>query len=452
MSCTNCAKGSGGSAACGSNGKCGSGGCNKLEVHDWLSGIPLPGGIAPFDAVEVRFKNTRKAFYRNSGRLSLMTGDVVTVEALHGHDLGTVSLAGELVRAQMLRKGAGTDTYTLRKVLRKSSQEEIDAWHAARQREDEVLFSARRMGQEARMDVKLSDVEFQGDGQRATLYCTTEQHVDARELLRRLSDQFRVRVELKQIGARQEAARLGGIGPCGRELCCSTWLTDFRSVTTSAARYQQLALNPQKLTGLCGKLKCCLNYELDMYIEAIKSYPSPNAKLRTAQGTGTHMKTDIFTERMWYLFKQPGTATVMAGFPVETVRGILAQNKEGKEPEVDLNMAVEPAHTKPADDLPETDYANVIDGVEDLARFDSKLKTGGRKRGRSGKAQRRDPGTDQGQSPQRWKDTGPRERTAKATAPQRRSASKEAAVAKSAGGPRPDGKPRPGGAPKNGNA
>jgi hypothetical protein len=234
-----------------------------------------------------------------------------------------------------------------------------------------------------RLDMKVSDVEYQGDGTRATFYYTSEERIEFRDLIRKLSDRFHVRVDLKQIGARQEAGRIGGIGSCGRELCCSTWLTDLRSVTTSAARYQQLALNPQKLAGQCGKLKCCLNYELDMYIEAIKSYPSANAKLKTKQGTGAHMKTDIFGEKMWYFFKRPGEASAIAGFPIDTVREILAQNKEGIEPEVDLHMADAPEPA--AVETKSTDYENVIDGAEDLSRFDSKLKGGGKKRGRGGK-------------------------------------------------------------------
>lgn len=393
MSCSGCASGAKGKAG----GCSGGGGCNKLEVHDWLAGVPLPGGHSPFDAVEVRFKNTRKGFYRNAGGLSLMIGDTVTVEASSGHDVGVVSLVGELVRAQMRRKGAGTDTYELRKVLRKSTQADIDMWQQACKREDEVLFGTRRICADARLDMKVSDVEFQGDGKRATIYYTAEQRVDFRDLLRKLSDRFQVRVDMKQIGARQEAARLGGIGPCGRELCCSTWLTDFRTVSTSAARYQQLALNPQKLTGLCGKLKCCLNYELDMYIEAVKSFPSPNAKLKTKSGTGTHIKTDIFKERMWYVFKKPGEPVTMAGFPVETVREILARNKEGIEPEVDLHMADEPDTAGAMDET--TDYGNVIDGAEDLSRFDKKIKTGGKLRDRDRKKRKVEPGA--GGRPQR---------------------------------------------------
>ncbi|HEY0976836.1 MAG TPA: regulatory iron-sulfur-containing complex subunit RicT, partial [Flavobacteriales bacterium] len=280
MACTNCATGKDGKpAGCKNNGHCATGGCNKLPVFDWLAGIPIAGDRQPFDGVEIRFKNTRKAFYRAAAGLQLMPGDLVVVEAAPGHDVGMVSLTGELVRAQMKRKIDLTDTHELRKVIRRATQEDIDTWHAARKQEDETMFAARQMCQEVRLDMKVTDVEYQGDGTKATFYYTSEQRIDFRDLLRRIGDRFKVKVEMKQIGARQEAGRIGGIGSCGRELCCSTWLTDLRSVTTSAARYQQLALNPQKLAGQCGKLKCCLNYELDMYIEAIKSYPSQNAKL-----------------------------------------------------------------------------------------------------------------------------------------------------------------------------
>jgi cell fate regulator YaaT (PSP1 superfamily) len=383
-----------------------------LGVFDWLAGVPIPGGQQPFDGVEVRFKNTRKAFYRNNSGLQLLPGDLVTVDAAPGHDVGMVSLTGELVRAQMERRKLPTDTYELKKILRKSTQEDIDRWHEARKREDDTMFSARTMVREARLDMKVTDVEFQGDGTKAILYYTAEERIDFRGIVRTMSDHFHVRVEMKQIGARQEAGRIGGIGSCGRELCCSSWLTDFRSVTTSAARYQQLALNPQKLAGQCGKLKCCLNYELDMYIEAIKSYPSQNAKLKTQQGTGTHIKTDIFLGRMWYGFKRPGEPFTMAGFPVDVVRDILAQNKEGIEPEVDLNMAEEVA---PKVKTP--DYENVV-GQDELTRFDSKLKTGKKrtksKKGRSGGREQREGGRGGGQqaganAPQgRPVDRGPR--------------------------------------------
>lgn len=411
MACTGCSSGADGKpAGCKSNGYCTSSGCNKLGVFDWLAGVPIPSAQQPFEGVEVRFKNTRKAFYRNSGGQQLMPGDLVTVDAAPGHDIGMVSLTGELVRAQMERRKLAPETYDLRKVLHKSTQEEIDHWHSARKLEDETMFAARSMVRDAHLDMKVTDVEYQGDGTKATLYYVADERIDFRGIVRTMADRFKVRVEMKQIGTRQEAGRIGGIGSCGRELCCSTWLTDFRSVTTSAARYQQLALNPQKLAGQCGKLKCCLNYELDMYIEAIKSYPSQNAKLKTMQGLGTHMKTDIFTDRMWYGFKMPGSPFVMAGFPVEKVREILAQNKEGIIPEVELNMADEP---KPMIKGP--DYENVV-GQDELTRFDSKAKTGKKRSKSKGRSDR---------------DRKPRVEGAEASAP------------KQDRGPRPERRPRP---------
>ena len=378
MACGNCGTGADGKpAGCKSNGFCSTSGCTKLGVFDWLTGVPLPHGQTAFDGVEVRFKNTRKAFFRNTTGIPLAPGDIVTVDAAPGHDVGMVSLSGELVRAQMARRNVTVDTYELRKVLRKSTQEDIDRWHEARKREDESMRVAREMVRGARLDMKVTDVEMQGDGTKAIVYYTAEDRIDFRGIVREIADRFKTRVEMKQIGARQETGRIGGIGSCGRELCCSAWLTDFRSVTTSAARYQQLALNPQKLAGQCGKLKCCLNYELDMYIEAVKSYPSQNAKLKTQQGTGAHIKTDIFTGKMWYGFKKPGEAFVMAGFPVDVVRDILAKNKEGEIPEVDLQMADEPVQ-----ETAQPDYENVT-GQDELTRFDSKIKSGrGRKRGR----------------------------------------------------------------------
>ena len=376
MGCASCSNGKDGKpAGCRSNGYCSSSGCNKLDVFDWLAGVPLPGGQQPFDAVEVRFKNTRKGFYRTPPGLGLVPGDLVVVEASPGHDVGMVSLAGELVRLQMERKEKAGDTFELRKVLRKATQEDIDRWHNARRLEDDTLFGARGIVRDMRLDMKLSDVEYQGDGTKAIFYYTAEERVDFRDLVRRFSDNFHIKVEMKQIGARQEAGRIGGIGDCGRELCCSTWLTDFRSVTTSAARYQQLALNPVKLAGQCGKLKCCLNYELDMYIEAVKSYPSAKAKLKTQAGTGMHIKTDIFLEKMWYIFKAPGQVPTMAGLKIEQVREIQEANKAGEVPFIDLALVNEP------EPKPKThDYENVV-GQDDLTRFDSKIKSGKRKRG-----------------------------------------------------------------------
>lgn len=419
MACGNCGTGADGKpAGCKSNGYCSTSGCNKLGVFDWLTGVPIPSGQQPFDGVEVRFKNTRKNFYRNTSGLQLMPGDLVTVDAAPGHDVGMVSLTGELVRAQMARRNVLVETYELRKVLRKSTQEDIDRWHEARKREEETMLQARQMAREARLDLKVTDVEFQGDGSKAIIYYTAEERVDFRGIVRTMSDRFKVRLEMKQIGARQETGRIGGIGSCGRELCCSTWLTDFRSVTTSAARYQQLALNPQKLAGQCGKLKCCLNYELDMYIEAVKSYPSQNAKLKTQQGTGAHIKTDIFAGKMWYGFKKPGEGFVMAGLPIDVVRDILAQNKQGIEPDVDLNMVNEPV-----EEVKKPDYENVV-GQDDLTRFDSRMK-GGKKRSRG-----------KGRGGDRPQERGPRPAQAAGPRPEQ---------PRQGGGPRPEGERKPAG-------
>ncbi|MBP7513562.1 MAG: hypothetical protein KA791_03375 [Flavobacteriales bacterium] len=409
MACGNCGTGADGKpAGCKSNGYCSTSGCNKLDVFDWLTGVPLPSGQSPFDAVEVRFKNTRKSFYRNASALQLMPGDLVTVDAAPGHDIGMVTIAGELVRAQMQRKSAITDTYELRKILRKSTQEDIDRWHGSRKLEDETMLAARTVVHEMRLDMKVTDVEYQGDGTKATFYYTAENRIDFRDLIRKLADRFKVRIDMKQIGARQEAGRIGGLGSCGRELCCSTWLTDFRSVTTSAARYQQLALNPQKLAGQCGKLKCCLNYELDMYIEAVKSYPSQNAKLKTRQGTGFHMKTDIFEEKMWYLFKMPGSAPVMAGFPIEKVREILAQMKEGIEVDVDFARLAEENEAAKNVGVEEEPAYEKVGGEDELTRFDGKGKSGGRNK-RGGKGRDRDRrGGGGGDRPQGQGQQGPR--------------------------------------------
>ena len=396
MSCDSCSNNKTGKPnGCKSNGYCTTSGCNKLDVFDWLSGVPLAAGQQVFDAVEVRFKNTRKNYYRTPPGIGVNPGDLVTVEASPGHDVGMVSLTGALVRLQMQRKGVGADTFELKKVLRKSTQEDIDKWHTSRKLEDDTMFASRKIVQNAKLDMKVSDVEYQGDGSKATFYYTSEERIDFRDLLRSMAQQFGVRIDMKQIGSRQEAGRIGGIGSCGRELCCSTWLTDFRSVTTSAARYQQLALNQSKLAGQCGKLKCCLNYELDMYLEAVKSYPSMNAKLKTQQGTGYHMKTDIFQGKMFYLIKNPGSTPAMIGLKVEKVREILEQNKQGVEPFVNLQQ-IDEAPKKKTEEK-EHDYENVV-GMDDLTRFDKQMKErrGGKKGKRgSGSGQRQSTGGQQ---------------------------------------------------------
>jgi cell fate regulator YaaT (PSP1 superfamily) len=332
--------------------------------------MELPDGQKPFDIVEVRFKNDRKNYYRKPSDIDLQTGDIVAVEASPGHDMGVISMTGELVRLQM-KKRQVKDTHEIRKLFRKATESDIEKWQEARSMEKETMLRTRSIAKELNLIMKVSDVEYQGDRSKATFYYTADGRVDFRELIRKLADTFKIRVEMKQIGMRQEAGRLGGIGSCGRELCCSTWLTDFRSVSTSSARYQQLALNPQKLAGQCGKLKCCLNYELDQYVEALKDFPSTNVKLDTEKGTAVHFKTDIFRRIVYYIYEKQagGSPTPMT---LENAHKVIEMNKKGQKPdslslfEIEQNV------------VEETVYANVV-GQDSLTRFDRPKRRKGRK-------------------------------------------------------------------------
>ncbi len=308
MGCNSCSTNSGEQPrGCRNNGTCGTDGCNKLTVFDWLSNMSLPDGAKPFDCIEVRFKNSRKEIFKNTAGLALSIGDIVATQAKSGHDVGIVTLTGELVRVQMKKKKISEDQ-ELPKIYRKATQKDIDKWQKCRDKEEEVKKRSREMAILLRLEMKISDVEFQGDGSKATFYYTAEERVDFRQLIKDMAKAFGMRIEMRQIGYRQEAQRLGGIGSCGRELCCSTWLTDFRSVSTSSARYQQLSLNPQKLAGQCGKLKCCLNYELDLYMEALKDFPAQEVKLQTEKGLAFCQKADIFKGILWYSYKDDPSA------------------------------------------------------------------------------------------------------------------------------------------------
>ncbi len=328
MGCTDCSNG-GLPKGCKNNGACGVDGCNKKSVFDWLANMDQPSD-QNFDILEIRFKNGRKDFFRNTQGLSYQINDAVAVEGSSGHDIGTISMKGQLVKLQMRQKGVQPESESILKIYRKATQRDIDLWQKARDKEWDTMIRSRQIIQQLELDMKLSDVEYQGDGNKATFYYTAENRVDFRELIRKLAAEFRIRVEMKQIGARQEAARVGGIGSCGRELCCSTWLTDFRSVNTAAARYQQLALNPQKLAGQCGKLKCCLNYELDSYIEALKSFPKTDKVLQTKKGEAVYMKMDIFKGTMWYGYRDHAVEWIP--LPVEKVNEIIQMNEGGKSP------------------------------------------------------------------------------------------------------------------------
>jgi cell fate regulator YaaT (PSP1 superfamily) len=365
MGCVTCSSGRGNSnvpAGCNNNGSCGTGGCNKLNVFDWLADIHLPGAQAAFDIVEIRFKNSRKEFFKNTANLQLKVGDIVAVEASPGHDIGIVALTGELVRLQ-LKKNNVKDDEQFKTIYRIAKQTDIEKWHKAIEREKATMMRSRTIALELKLVMKISDVEFQGDGSKATFFYTADDRVDFRELIKIMAEEFRVRIEMRQIGARQEAARLGGIGSCGRELCCSTWLKDFRSVNTSAARYQQLSLNPQKLAGQCGKLKCCLNYELDSYLDAIKDFPDTSINLESKKGRAFHQKTDIFKRQIWYAYTSEPSNFI--ALDVDRVKQILEFNKKGEFPD-DLKdfekMIVQ--EKKP-------DYENVV-GQDSLTRFDQK--------------------------------------------------------------------------------
>ena len=304
MSCSSCSSTKNGSPrGCQNNGTCGSDSCNKLTVFDWLENMHPPQGEKDCPFVEVRFKNSRKEFFRFPKELKPQAGSLVITKVDRGYDLGTVTLAGALVAVQMKRKKIKVESDKIGTILRLANQEEIDIWQASRAKEAEVQKRARELAIALKLNMKLSDVEFQGDGKKATFYYTADKRVDFRQLIKDMAGAFSIRIEMRQIGLREEASRLGGIGSCGRELCCSTWLTDFRSVNTAAARYQQLSLNPQKLAGQCGRLKCCLNYELEVYRSALKAFPKAEVKLQTEKGIGVFQKMDIFKGLIWYAYK-----------------------------------------------------------------------------------------------------------------------------------------------------
>ncbi len=376
MGCTSCSSGVDGQPkGCKNNGTCGSDGCNKLTVFDWLSNMALPGDQKPFIGVEVRFKNGRKHFYKNSEKVSLSIGDVVATEAMSGHDIGIVTLTGELVKVQMKKKNQSEKVEELPKIYRKATQKDIDIWQTVRAKEPEIQKRSREIAIHLGLKMKISDIEYQGDGSKTTFYYTAEERVDFRQLIRDFASAFSTRVEMKQVGFRQEAARLGGIGSCGRELCCSTWLTDFRSVKTSAARYQQLSLNPQKLAGQCGKLKCCLNYELDTYLDALKDIPKNDIKLITEKGIAVCQKTDIFKRILWYGYEKQGMNWHQIS--VDKANEIIALNKKGEKVSC-LEDFEEVEHVSES-----KIFENVV-GQDSLTRFDKpKSKNNQRRKNKS---------------------------------------------------------------------
>ena len=328
MSC-GCRTSGDSSHSCGSKSETGCdkvdtcGNSYKLNVFDWLANIKSPQNEC--DYVEVRFKNERKNFYHNINKLPLHIGSIVTVESSSGYDVGVVSLTGELVRIQMKKKNFGEEQVS--KIIRIATKKDVEIWQNSRKKEEEVKKEARKIALNLNLEMKISDIEYQGDGSKITFYYTAEGRVDFRQLIKEYAAVFRAKVDMKQIGYRQEAAKLGGIGSCGRELCCSTWLTDFRSVNTNAARYQQLSINPLKLAGQCGKLKCCLNFELDSYMDALSHFPSSSTVLDTEKGKAFCIKIDVFKKRMWFAYVD--NTILWYDLDIQEVKEMISMNKKG---------------------------------------------------------------------------------------------------------------------------
>ncbi len=336
-------------------------GCTKLDTINWLKDIELSPLQEKFDCVEVRFKNSRKDFFRINTEYDVNEGDIVAVETSPGHDIGIVTVTGESCRLQMKKKNVDPGSESIRKVYRKARATDIEKWISSVEIEDETMFKSRTAAVDLELDMKISDVEYQGDGTKAIFYYTADERVDFRRLIKILADLFKVRIEMRQIGVRQEASRLGGIGTCGRELCCSTWLTRFRSVTTQAARTQQLALNPQKLAGQCGKLKCCLNFEYDIYVEALKEFPDPKVTLRTKRGTALYQKAEVFSKIIWYSYE--GDESYMIAIPLDNAKKIMAMNAKGNYPDKLEDFALSKEK--------KSDFQNAADQFE-MNRFDDR--------------------------------------------------------------------------------
>jgi len=342
----------------------------KLSVYDWL--CDLPETVKDTDFVEVQFKNTRKSYYLNSPKTELEKGDMVAVEASPGHDIGEVTLVGKLVVLQMQKNNIDFEKFEVKRIYRKVREADMEKYNEAKAREQETMIKSRQIAESLHLNMKIGDVEFQGDGNKAIFYYIADERVDFRQLIKVFAETFRVRIEMKQIGARQEAGRIGGIGPCGRELCCSKWMTNFSTVSTSAARYQDLSLNPQKLAGQCAKLKCCMNFELDTYMDANKSLPSREVQLETRDALYYHFKTDIFKGLITYS-TAPNFAANLVTITADRAKEIISMNKKGQKPaqlEVPQN-----------EEKKQAEYENVV-GQDSLTRFDVKHKnTSGQNRG-----------------------------------------------------------------------
>ena len=407
MGCGSCSTGGCAPAGCKSNGSCLTNGCSKLDVYDWLAHMDMPSNYKIFNIVEIKFKGSRKEFFLNIDNIYLEAGELVAVEAsTGGYDIGHVSLTGELVRMQLKKRNVRTDD-VIKKIYRKASPTDVEKWKLAKETEFTTMHKARVLAKELGLAMKLSDVDYQGDKTKATFYYTAEGRVDFRELIKKMAETFRIRIEMRQIGMRQEASRLGGIGSCGRELCCSTWLTDFKTVSTSAARYQNLSLNTLKLAGQCGKLKCCLNYELDTYMDALKDIPEKVDRLETGKGVARLQKTDIFKKLMWFSYPNDENWIPLE---ISRVKEIQQLNREGVKPDNLKDEAVE--ILKPI--VPKVlDYENVV-GQDSLTRLDDKPKK--KKNNRNNRNKPKPAATDDAPEPRSQPSARPVQATPKAVA------------------------------------
>ena len=400
MGCASCGtKADGTPSGCGNNGHCSTGSCNKLNTFDWLSmqDIPDPSGVA---LVEVSYKQgARKEICHCPSYLQTTTGDLVVVDLGNGYNIGRITLSGELVRLQMKRKRINEDRI-MNTVARKAGPRDIDRLQEARSKERDTMIRARAIARTLGVELKVGDVEFRGDLRKATFYYTADGRIDFRELVRAYAREFRVKIEMRQIGARQESARIGGLGACGRELCCSTWLTDFKSVTTSAARYQNLSINQTKLSGQCGRLKCCLNYELETYMDALEDFPKDVDKLRTEAGTAVLIKTDIFKRLMYFAYQTERGKSNITAVDVDRVKEIVELNKQGEVPEGLISETAQDENGEV-----EMDFESITGFIE-LPEEKKKRRRGKRRkprgRGRGGNSQ--DPGKQPGKGQKQPKD------------------------------------------------
>ncbi|MBP6184698.1 MAG: hypothetical protein KA479_07125 [Saprospiraceae bacterium] len=376
MACAACSSKAGGKpSGCNSNGGCSSGGCNRMNTYDWLSQLDIPDPSS-YDVVEISFKHgSRKGFFRNPVHLRAVTGDMAIVESNTGYDIGRISLSGELVRLQMKKKKIN-ENQVIYNVIRLANERDLDRLSEAREQELPTLVRARAISASLGLNMKLGDIEFQGDKRKATFYYTAEGRIDFRELIRHFAGEFRVKVEMRQIGARQESGLIGGIGPCGRELCCSTWLTDFKSVNTAAARYQNLAINQSKLSGQCGRLKCCLNYELDTYLEALGEFPQDTERLKTGEGMATLIKTDIFKGLMYYAYERDHGRGKIYALDKDRVKDFVEMNKRGEFP---VSLAAEQVYMGPAEVEPnfDDDVTGIVELPPDKKRPKKRKNKGG---------------------------------------------------------------------------